>query len=712
MSGSKAVTVGYRYYLGIHMVLCHGPVDAITSIEVDGKTAWSGSNTGGRITIDNPELFGGDSREGGVSGDVDIEMGGQAQVPNDYLQARLGTDIPAYRGVVGAVLRQVYIGLNPYIKRWAFWARRINSRSDGNSTWYPAKAAIGTDMNPAHIIQECLTDTVWGMGYAFSDVDQASFMAAADQLHTEGMGMSLLWDRSQPLDEFIQIVVRHIDGSLYVNRSTGKFTLTLARGGYSVGSLPVLDESSIVRITDFKRGTLGDAVNSVTVTFTEGSTGKTNSVTVQDIALVAQQGAVVSTSIDYPGFSSTTIASKVASRDLKALSSTLARCTVYANRSAATLNVGDLFVLNWNNFGLSGVVMRVGDVELGSADSNTVKITCIEDAFSLPDLVHAAPSPSAWANPYTAPAPCPHQVLFESPYWEIAQTEGDAFAQALDPTSAFAVATGVRPSDDSINAKLYSTYGTASAYEEAGLMDFCPTCTLTSALTSNATSASVTGWVDRDLVRVGSYAIVDSEFVIVTAVSESSLTLGRGTLDTVPAPHSSGARVLFVDDFLTSDKREYGSPETVRYKILPTTTKGTLAIGSATQLSVSTTSRAYRPYPPQRVRINSVAYPPSVLGNVDIVVTWAHRDRLQQTATLIDTEATSIGPEAGTTYTAEIRTADDTLIKAYSGITGTTATFTLADLGANYGVLRVKLWAVRDGHSSLQKHDIHLERLV
>ena len=114
---SKSVTVGYRYYLGMQMVLCHGPIDAVTRIEVDGKTAWSGNATGGTIGVNASELFGGDEREGGVSGSVDIEMGRPTQGRNGYLQARLGSDIPAFRGVVSAVLRQVYVGLNPYLKQ-------------------------------------------------------------------------------------------------------------------------------------------------------------------------------------------------------------------------------------------------------------------------------------------------------------------------------------------------------------------------------------------------------------------------------------------------------------------------------------------------------------------------------------------------------------------------------------------------------------------
>jgi hypothetical protein len=226
-SGSKKVTVGYKYYLGAHMVYCHGPADALLKIWVDNREAWTGTSTGGAITIDKEGLFGGQKREGGVSGTIDVMMGGSSQTANAYLTARLGTPMPAFRGVVGLVLNQVYIGNNPYLKQWKIRLKRTNTLTNGSTQWYSAKAAISNDANPAHIIRECLTDTVWGMGYPIANIDDTSFTEVADTLYSEGFGISLLWDRAIGLDEFIGTVLSHIDGSLYVDRQSGKFKLTL-----------------------------------------------------------------------------------------------------------------------------------------------------------------------------------------------------------------------------------------------------------------------------------------------------------------------------------------------------------------------------------------------------------------------------------------------------------------------------------------------------
>src|SRR5690606_17792009 len=76
----KSVTVGYRYYFGIHMGLNLGECDEIIEIKVADRTAWSGSaTTNTSIWIDEPELFGGDESEGGIVGTLDVMMGGPDQ---------------------------------------------------------------------------------------------------------------------------------------------------------------------------------------------------------------------------------------------------------------------------------------------------------------------------------------------------------------------------------------------------------------------------------------------------------------------------------------------------------------------------------------------------------------------------------------------------------------------------------------------------------
>lgn len=682
MGSSKKVTVGYKYYLGMHMVLCHGPVDSVNKITVDNKTAWEGTSTGGTITINSPNLFGGESREGGVSGPVDVLMGASNQARNAYLQAQLGNDIPAFRGVLSVVLNQVYVGLNPYLKRWAFWAKRINVKSNGSAQWYLAKAAIGNDMNPAHIVRECLTDEQWGMGYAEADIDDTYFTEAADTLYTEGMGISILWDRSMPLDEFIGQILKHIDAVLYVARDTGKFRLRLVRNVGSIGSLPVLDEDSIERVTDFKRNTADELTNEVTVVYWDAATGKKNSVTVQDIALIAQQGAVVGTTVQYPGFTSGTVAAAAASRDLKSLSSPLASCTVYVNREAAKFNIGEVFVMQWPEYGLQQVAMRVLDVELGTLDSNLVKLMVIEDVFSLSQAIYSAPPPSGWVNPVAAPSALPYRIVLETPYWDLVRNLSEADMDYMDPFAGYLQATGSRPSGDALSFDLHTKYNaqpdSSYAFRDSGY--FCPTATLTSSVGLAVSSTlSLTAPEDLDLVELNTYAVIGTEYVLVTGVNigASTVTVSRGVLDTVPQVHAAGTRIFFVDGFQATDETQYLSSDVVNVKMLPITGQGTLAIASAPANSLTFAQRQNRPYPPGFLRLNGVQYPASVSGNT-LTVVWEPRNRLQQTESIITQSHSGISPEAGVTY--NIRFYDgstNALRESVTGITGTAHAHTL-----------------------------------
>jgi hypothetical protein len=111
-------------------------------------------------------------------------------------------------------------------------------------------------------------------------------------------------------------------------------------------------------------------------------------------------------------------------------------------------------------------------------------------------------------------------------------------------------------------------------------------------------------------------------------------------------------------------------------------------------------SRQPRPYPPGNVKINGSYFPGSATG--DVVVTWAGRNRLTQTASLIGFKEENITPEEGTTFTCKLINADTSaLITESTGLTLNTVTFTSSQIGAATN-LKIKLWSVRDAYTSWQ----------
>src|SRR5690606_29186921 len=98
-SGSKIV--GYQYAMGLHFSLCHGPVDTIEQILVGDRVAYDTQITGSTtFTIRKPNLFGGNDKEGGIVGEMDVMMGESTQAANAYLQSVQGMNQPGYRGLV------------------------------------------------------------------------------------------------------------------------------------------------------------------------------------------------------------------------------------------------------------------------------------------------------------------------------------------------------------------------------------------------------------------------------------------------------------------------------------------------------------------------------------------------------------------------------------------------------------------------------------
>ena len=97
----------------------------------------------------------------------------------------------------------------------------ISFQADVIATYSAINATVG-DINPAHVIRECLTNTIWGIGVSESNIDDESFRNAADTLYDENMGMSIKWTDSTSIQEFVDNIKEHINAQLYLDRVTNK----------------------------------------------------------------------------------------------------------------------------------------------------------------------------------------------------------------------------------------------------------------------------------------------------------------------------------------------------------------------------------------------------------------------------------------------------------------------------------------------------------
>jgi hypothetical protein len=542
------------------------------------------------------------------------------------------------------------------------------------------------------------------MGKGTGLIDDASFRAAADAFYAEGMGLCILWTRQGQIQDFVQIILNHAGAVLGQNRRTGLFELRPIRGDYDVEDLPLFDESNVLIVDNYQRPAVPGAINEVTVVFTELTTNKDAGITVQNLANITSQGGIVSESKRYPGLPTADLAARVAMRDLKSVSTPLARVRMQVNRQGYNILPGDVIRWNWPKLGIENLVLRVLTAGAGTVTDGAILLECGEDVFGLPTATYVAQEPSGWQDPSTAPAVAPYRLIQEASYFQILRTMSPGDLSVLPDDAGFVSTLAVRPSSDSVRYRILSRFTSGTTYIDGGSGDFCPTGLLTASLDKVATTLTLNGMVNADLVIVPDgklYAYLDGEIIRIDAFSAVTgvATIGRGCFDTVAAAHASGARLYFGDGYEASDRVERVDGDSVLVKLLPATGRGVLLEALAPSDTVVMDQRHFRAYPPGRLRINSLAYPSSI-SDAPLLISWNHRSRLQQN--LEGDEAGSIGPEPGTTYTVQIfNDATSALITQQSGLTGSSVSF--SSIVGTF-TLRIEVFSVRDGLASRQRH--------
>lgn len=236
-----------------------------------------------------------------------------------------------------------------------------------------------------------------------------------------------------------------------------------------------------------------------------------------------------------------------------------------------------------------------------------------------------------------------------------------------------------------------------------------------------------------DSLTVGMAALVDDEFMKVTALGPGTVAVARGTADTVPARHPENALMWFINaPVLGSDRKEYSAGETTSVKYSPYTTGGGSFPMESSDIDVVTHNwRFYRPYPPGKLLVRGERwYVRQALTADDplMTLTWTHRDRLLEADQLIDHDAGDIGPEPGTSYTIRIYNAQGDLLRTEAGIVANTrdrwgtpipAAWTyswaqaMVDFGFSGGTQhenhvagKLTMFSTRDGFDSWQGYEI------
>ena len=714
------------------MAICHGPIDALLIYLDDMRCTGEGGPvwdlTGGIVHVEEG-LFGGGigTQEPGTNpanGIFALDKGFLLDTylmpgrPDQVLPAAISTsmdigDQPSYRGVLTLYGLFHFDAARRNINPISFIPVRTGQRSFGDAQWQPLLAEIGSrQMNPAHIIREILTDKAWGAGEPEALIDDDSFLAAATQLSSEGFGLSVAWAQPSDYTGLLAELERHIDASIYQERTTGKYTLRLVRDDYDVAELPVFGPDEI-RSISWTRPAAWQLVNEVKVkyrTYGQASGGRNyiiereRTVAARDSASQLQRGSVADL-IDYPFVYTPALAERIASRDLLQLGQPLASVRVELAPSVGRdLRPTDLFIIEDIGRGIPRMVVRVvSQVEQTHEGRDAgVIIEAVEDAFAFSEALSSGGPDIEIGDP---PRPdVPEVEALELPFYlsHAFATEGAPYAALADTAAreralVSMVAYGTEPTTQRWDLRTASNNLPARLAEVD--LRIAPSIEITftgSGINYEGGPVEFSTDLDFDLaeneeilVYLPGVSDTFGDFPQIVSIAPSPFTEGQGemriglfdTVTPVNFPLSTSGVVLgaVVWDVEPQIRRLYGVdnrpyPKTTDVTLEAITKIGASRLGQDIPSRVITADlRAQKPIAPGMLRVTAVDDTLKPDGYVQI--NWRRRDRGAQRRQADNVNDDDILDASRTMevdiYKTSAGLATFTLLRTVTGLSGT-----------------------------------------
>lgn len=638
-AGTSQAKQWFEYYITVRYCLCYGGVDEVKQIVANDKnlipssTTYNVKNTNDLlVNIGSYDLFGSRDMEGGFKTDTFIRDGRKNQTIDTYFINQgitTAEDEPAYRGVTTVTFRDAYIGNQASLTNLEFIVKRTQRHTDYSEMWYVAKADINGDMNPAHIIYEILVKD-YALNLGTSVIDTDTFTETADKLFDEGLGLSYYWTKVEPCWDFIQQILKTIDGYLYFDDYTQKFKLSLLREETSTTGIYEISTTNgnFKQILKRSKTELEDITTAVEVEYTDYSKDSgTNGVYVDDLALQDRLGRINKQKFSFLGVNNYDLALELASRELEKASrkkETLEiECTIHADQ----LSIGDLCLFTYSDFNYNKKVFRVLAKEKQDfIFSKKVKLTLIEDIWLNVNIVD-----SGYTGQTTTDIPlvdCPSRVD-NITYYQLASAIGDDEASAKDGSD-------VAFSMQSIPLEKYTRYKPNYDNEDSLVSnDFGAGFSISQSISATDTLIIYDDVYNQSVIKIDTYAYINDEIVLIAGVdyTNKTITIERGLLDTYPQEHVLGGYLFATQNnyYINSD---YNLADTVITKFLPLANGFALDKSLATPHTIALDNRYYKPYPPKNIKIDNKDILTETITVTDsFVVSFSSRNRLLETGT-------------------------------------------------------------------------------
>lgn len=557
------------------------------------------------------------------------------------------------------------------------------------------------DINPIHKIREILTDDT-AMGRPETDINDANFMKAADRIWDEGLGISWAIDEKSCIDA-IEELCYHIEAGIRVNRQTGLYEMVLFRDDW-------FDEGEIHNITENKIKDLSleimnsdDIVNQLNITYYDRSRIKDSTFSVYENGSILTIGHANAESVEFPYFMNVRNAEIVSNWKLKQFSTSAWSGSFTTGwKEARKWNRYDLIRLPWSKKWSGSILVRIMKINLGNGTDNTVTID-FEEVIPYSGEMNTSIVVDESMNEGVRPPQPSENAIFEAPYYLTVLRAGQTSADlelSSNPDIGYVAAIAAKPQNNSLNALLY-TDGSAGEFERVSRLDYCDILQLDQPIVETTSSFTVTGLLTQT-TNSNNLILLNDELMGFVGFDDKTkvLTVKRGVLDTVPKKHSSGYLFVFDLPDVAFDSTQYAQSEIVEAQVLTTTPSGIQAL-SAIGTAVEIQSRAIRPYPPANVKINGVLFPETLIVTNDIVLTWSHRNRVQQTGgEILDWYDGDVTTESGVTYAYEL-VSENVVLNSMNEISINTVAIPSSVLIPNKPHT-LKIWSVRNGYESYQ----------
>lgn len=301
----------------------------------------------------------------------------------DYWSA---SSIPGHRGLISAYLHgnglggdadaQWRIGLSASIPAYNF-----EGYSYGGSG-LPAVgvyARIGSDSNPINVLYDLLVDK---LGIPSSYIDSTSWDAAAVTLYNESHGFSRCFDDIREASDHIIEILRQIDAVLFFDETSGTFKIRLIRDDYVPADIPQINKTNCAGLINFAAGSFYNLPNKIKLVYENAADNYLDATaTARNQAnAVGQDGVLIEHMIEMRGCTNADLASRLAARELAALSRPITRCRAIMDRSFVRVNPGDAVRVTMNNPDVAGIVFRVAAVDRGTLENGQIALDLIQDA--------------------------------------------------------------------------------------------------------------------------------------------------------------------------------------------------------------------------------------------------------------------------------------------------------------------------------------------